>query len=72
MRIWIYNSAIATENYSATVRGGLLGGVTGLGVGGLAVFAASKRFAIIRHLTLPMQAFLVTSSGTFSGKLLLS
>lgn len=39
---------------------GLLGGAGG-------VLAASKRYATIRHLTLPMKSFLVTSSGTFLG-----
>ena len=31
------------------------------------MLAASKRYATIRHLTLPMKSFLVTSSGTFLG-----
>jgi len=53
-------------HYRETVKGGLLGGIAGLGLGTLSVFAASKRYAIIRHLTLPMKAFLVTSSGTFA------
>lgn len=39
---------------------GLLGGAGG-------VLAASRRYATIRHLTLPMKSFLVTSSGTFLG-----
>jgi hypothetical protein len=33
--------------------------------GGAAVYGAHLRFATIRHLTLPMKTFLVTSSGTF-------
>jgi hypothetical protein len=35
------------------------------GIGG--VYAASRRFHLIRDLTLPMKAFLVTSTGTFTG-----
>jgi len=53
-------------HYQATVKGGSLGGVIGLGLGLAGVYAASQRFHLIQHLTLPMKAFLVTSSGTFS------
>ncbi|TAQ83915.1 hypothetical protein B7494_g7762 [Chlorociboria aeruginascens] len=53
-------------HYNATVKGGVIGGTIGLAVGGTAVVLASRRFATIRHLTLPMKAFLVTSSSTFS------
>lgn len=53
-------------HYNATVKGGLTGGTIGLGIGFAAVFAASRRFHTINSLTLPMKAFLVTSSATFA------
>ena len=37
-----------------------------MGVGLVGVYGASRRFHLIRHLTLPMKAFLVTSTGTFA------
>ncbi|KAG9773082.1 hypothetical protein KCU88_g5931, partial [Aureobasidium melanogenum] len=54
-------------HYRATLKGGILGGVTGLAVGFVGVMAAQRRYHLIRNLTLPMKAFLVTSSGTFAG-----
>ncbi|KAF7589508.1 hypothetical protein BBP40_004215 [Aspergillus hancockii] len=54
-------------HYGAVLKGGTIGTVLGL-IGGYAgVLAASKRYHTIRNLTLPMKAFLVTSSGTFVG-----
>ncbi|KAL4873710.1 hypothetical protein BDV12DRAFT_51821 [Aspergillus spectabilis] len=54
-------------HYSAVVKGGSFGTVLGL-VGGYAgVMLAARRYHTIRNLTLPMKAFLVTSSGTFVG-----
>ncbi|KAL4778045.1 hypothetical protein BJX76DRAFT_344267 [Aspergillus varians] len=54
-------------HYSQVIKGGSFGTVLGL-VGGCAgVMLASRRYATIRNLTLPMKAFLVTSSGTFVG-----
>ncbi|KAL4809407.1 hypothetical protein BDV18DRAFT_157162 [Aspergillus unguis] len=54
-------------HYSEVIKGGSLGTVLGL-VGGYAgVLAASRRYHTVRDLTLPMKAFLVTSSGTFVG-----
>ncbi|KAL4945811.1 hypothetical protein BDV06DRAFT_3288 [Aspergillus oleicola] len=54
-------------HYSQVLKGGSVGTVLGL-VGGYAgVLAASRRFHTIRDLTIPMKAFLVTSSGTFVG-----
>ncbi|KAL4956738.1 hypothetical protein BDW69DRAFT_157924 [Aspergillus filifer] len=54
-------------HYSQVLKGGTVGTVLGL-VGGYAgVLAASRRFHTIRDLTIPMKAFLVTSSGTFVG-----
>jgi len=49
------------------LKGGTIGGVAGL-VGGLAgVMAASRRYPAFNSLTLPLKAFLVSSSGTFCG-----
>lgn len=53
-------------HYNATVKGGITGGVLGLALGGAAVYGAHLRFHTFRSLTLPMKAFLVTSSGTFT------
>lgn len=53
-------------HYDATVKGGIKGGLIGLAVGGAAIYAANARFHTIRNLTVPMKAFLVTSSGTFT------
>ncbi|RVX69010.1 hypothetical protein B0A52_08077 [Exophiala mesophila] len=55
------------EHYRAVLRGGTIGGVVGLGVGLVGVTLAQRRYAFIRNLTLPLKAFLVTSSGTFAG-----
>lgn len=53
-------------HYNATVKGGSIGGAVGLAIGGAAALAANARFHGFRSLTLPMKAFLVTSTGTFS------
>ncbi|RDW76639.1 HIG1 domain-containing protein [Aspergillus mulundensis] len=54
-------------HYSQVLKGGSIGTVLGL-IGGYAgVMAASRRYHTIRNLTIPMKAFLVTSSGTFVG-----
>lgn len=51
----------------AVLEGGTVGGISGL-LGGLAgVLLASRRYPTIRNLTLPMKAFLVSSTGTFTG-----
>lgn len=52
-------------HYNATVKGGTIGGLIGTGVGLAAVVGASRRYPSFRALTLPMRAFLVTSTGTF-------
>lgn len=53
--------------YSSVVKGGTVGGITGLAAGAAGVMLASRRFPTIRNLTTPMKAFLTTSSGTFVG-----
>jgi len=53
-------------HYNATLKGGITGGMIGLAVGGAAVYGANRRFHLIRNLTLPMKAFLVTSTATFT------
>jgi len=53
-------------HYNATLKGGLAGGVAGLAVGFVGVYAATARYPAFRHLTLPLKAFLVTSSSTFA------
>ena len=51
----------------ATYLGGTIGAVGGLAVGVAGVAAASRRYHFVRSLTLPMKAFLCTSSSTFAG-----
>lgn len=53
---------------SETLKGGSLGGVIGLGLGVGGVYGAGLRFPAFRQLTLPLRAFLCTSSATFGGK----
>lgn len=55
------------EHYNATLRGGTLGTVVGLGLGYAGVSLASRRYRFMHDLTLPLKAFLVTSSATFVG-----
>lgn len=52
-------------HYSAVVKGGLIGGTVGIGIGLGGVIFASRRYPAFRGLTLPFRTFLVTSSGTF-------
>jgi len=54
-------------HYRATLLGGALGGTVGLGIGFAGVFLAQKRYPAFRQLTLPLKAFLITSTGTFGG-----
>ncbi|RDW72993.1 hypothetical protein BP6252_06900 [Coleophoma cylindrospora] len=54
-------------HYNATLKGGFTGLGTGMVLGIAGVTMASRRFATIRNLTLPMKTFLVTSSSTFVG-----
>ncbi|KAJ4146608.1 Replication factor C, subunit RFC4 [Fusarium falciforme] len=52
-------------HYAAVVKGGLIGGTIGIGVGVGGVLFASRRYAAFRGLTIPFRTFLVTSAGTF-------
>ncbi|CAL5871096.1 uncharacterized protein PFLUO_LOCUS5342 [Penicillium psychrofluorescens] len=54
-------------HYRSVVKGGLIGSVLGLTGGAAGVLLAARRYHTIRNLTLPMKAFLVTSSATFVG-----
>ncbi|KOS39175.1 hypothetical protein ACN38_g9982 [Penicillium nordicum] len=54
-------------HYRSVLQGGTVGGVLGLAGGVAGVLLASRRYHTIRNLTVPMKAFLVTSSGTFTG-----
>jgi Hypoxia induced protein conserved region len=54
-------------HYNATLKGGIMGTVGGLGFGLVGVYLASRRYHFMRQLTLPLKAFLVTSSATFAG-----
>ncbi|KAI9893750.1 MAG: hypothetical protein M1814_005966 [Vezdaea aestivalis] len=53
------------EHYSATVRGGIQGGLIGLAGGTGLVYLASRRYPAFRSLTLQLKAFLASSAGTF-------
>lgn len=52
-------------HYAAVVRGGLIGGTIAGAVGLAGVLIGTKRYSVIRNLTLPFRSFLVTSSATF-------
>ncbi|KAL8946403.1 MAG: hypothetical protein Q9222_007196 [Ikaeria aurantiellina] len=54
------------EHYAETLKGGIGGGIVGLGLGAAGVWAAAARYPAFRSLTVPLRAFLVTSSGTFA------
>lgn len=54
------------EHYNATVYGGTIGGLLGLGAGAVGVLGASRRYPAFRGLSLPFRAFLITSAGTFA------
>lgn len=53
-------------HYMATVKGGSIGGLIGLALGGAGLAVANKRVPSVRALTVPFKAFLVTSAGTFT------
>lgn len=54
-------------HYREALKGGTVGGISGLALGTVGVLAASRRYAFFRGLTLPLRAFLITSAGTFGG-----
>ncbi|KAF3917201.1 hypothetical protein ABW20_dc0106359 [Dactylellina cionopaga] len=54
------------EHYAATIRGGLKGGAYGLGIGLAGAYLLNHRYPFFRSLTLPLKAFLVSSSATFA------
>ncbi|KAJ9355398.1 hypothetical protein DTO027B9_4155 [Paecilomyces variotii] len=54
-------------HYRAVLKGGTIGTIAGLVGGWAGVLAASRRYPSFRQLTIPLRAFLVTSSGTFCG-----
>ena len=58
---------MAANDYSETLKGGALGGFSGLALGFGGVYSAARRYPAFRQLTLPLRAFLITSSGTFGG-----
>ncbi|KAI5800398.1 hypothetical protein DFH27DRAFT_81336 [Peziza echinospora] len=53
-------------HYRATVKGGTIGGLIGLGFGVGTAILAHKRWPFARNLTLPFKAFYCTSIGTFA------
>ncbi|MCJ1484206.1 hypothetical protein MMC06_004374 [Schaereria dolodes] len=53
-------------HYNATLKGGIGGGLAGLALGFVGVYGATQRYPAFRALTLPLKAFLVTSTGTFA------
>ncbi|KAK6514476.1 hypothetical protein TWF281_004676 [Arthrobotrys megalospora] len=53
-------------HYAATVKGGLKGGAYGLGIGLASAFILNHRYPFFRNLTLPLKAFLVSSTATFA------
>lgn len=55
------------EHYRQTLKGGTIGGLVGLAVGTAGVVFAHRRYHFFRNLTIPLKAFLITSSGTFAG-----
>jgi len=52
-------------HYRETLKGGTIGGAVGLILGTAGVGLASWRWKGVRSLTIPMRAFLATSTGTF-------
>lgn len=56
------------ESCSETLKGGALGGSLGLGLGVAGVYGAAHRYPAFRQLTVPLRAFLCTSSATFGGE----
>jgi hypothetical protein len=59
--------AFTDPHLSATVKGGILGGLGGLVVAGGLVAFAHRRYHFFNQLTPQLKAFLITSGGTFTG-----
>lgn len=51
-------------HYSEVLKGGFIGGTTGIALGLAGVMVASRRYPSFRGLTLPFRTFLVSSAGT--------
>lgn len=60
-------SPLADISHSETLKGGFVGGGVGLTLGVGGIYLATLRYPAFRQLTLPLRAFLVTSSTTFGG-----
>jgi hypothetical protein len=58
---------LSSPSSSATLKGGILGGVAGLIVSGGLVVVAHRRYHFFHQLTPQLKAFLITSGGTFTG-----
>jgi hypothetical protein len=59
--------AFTDPHLSATLKGGILGGLGGLVVAGGLVVVAHRRYHFFKQLTPQLKAFLITSGGTFTG-----
>ncbi|KAI4212976.1 MAG: hypothetical protein LQ351_004320 [Letrouitia transgressa] len=68
-KFWIINPhalcADSIKTLRETLKGGLAGGVGGLAIGALGIWGAAARYPAFRSLSLPLKAFMLTSSGTF-------
>ena len=68
---WVISSQFRKDDTlicrRTTLKGGIVGGLAGLAFGAVGVYAAGARYPAFRQLTLPLRAFLMTSTGTFSG-----
>jgi len=53
-------------HYNATLKGGAIGGLIGLGVGTAGILFANRRFPGFRGLTLPLKTFMASSTATFT------
>ncbi|PFH61263.1 hypothetical protein XA68_17836 [Ophiocordyceps unilateralis] len=61
----VLSKAEEDAHYSVVLKGGIVGGIAGFGLGLGGVLFASRRYPAFRGLTLPFRTFLVTSSATF-------
>lgn len=53
------------SHYREVIKGGIIGGTIGLGIGLGGSYVLSRRWHLFQSLTLPLKAFFITSSGTF-------